>query len=120
MEMWTAVISGGGGGGGGGNGRCRHHVAVKKVTIVEDMDLDWVQGQLDNLRRASMWCRNVCTFHGATRMEESLCLVMDRCYGSIQSEMQRNEGRLTLEQVLRFWILFFLFFFSSVLFKSVV
>ncbi|XP_054814034.1 E3 ubiquitin-protein ligase KEG-like [Prosopis cineraria] len=97
MEMWTAVI-----GGGGGNGRCRHQVAVKKVTIVEEMDLDWVQGQLENLRRASMWCRNVCTFHGAMRMEESLCLVMDRCYGSVQSEMQRNEGRLTLEQVLRY------------------
>ena len=50
---------------------------------------------------ASMWCRNVCTFHGTMRVEDSLCLVMDKCYGSVQSEMQRNEGRLTLEQVLR-------------------
>lgn len=96
VEMWTAVI-------GGGGGRCRHHVAVKKVAVLEGMDLDWVQAKLENLRRASMWCRNVCTFHGAMRVEESLCLVMDRCYGSVQSEMQRNEGRLTLEQVLRFW-----------------
>lgn len=97
VEMWTAVI-----GGSGGGGRCRHHVAVKKVAVAEGMDLEWVQGMLENLRRASMWCRNVCTFHGAMRYEESLCLVMDRCYGSVQSEMQRNEGRLTLEQVLRF------------------
>ncbi|XP_061360034.1 E3 ubiquitin-protein ligase KEG-like [Gastrolobium bilobum] len=96
VEMWTAVI------GSSGGGRCRHHVAVKKVAITEGMDLDWVQGKLEDLRKASMWCRNVCTFHGAMKMEESLCLVMDRCYGSVQSEMQRNEGRLTLEQVLRY------------------
>ncbi|KAI4323566.1 hypothetical protein L6164_023161 [Bauhinia variegata] len=96
MEMWTAIISG------GANGQRRHQVAVKKVRIADEMDLDRVLGQLEKLRRASMWCRNVCTFHGAMRMEESLCLVMDRCYGSVQSEMQRNGGRLTLEQVLRY------------------
>ncbi|OIW15436.1 hypothetical protein TanjilG_28635 [Lupinus angustifolius] len=95
MEMWTAVI-------GSGVGRSGHEVAVKKVAVVEGMDLEWVQGKLESLRRASMWCRNVCTFHGAMKVEESLCLVMDRCYGSVQSEMQRNEGRLTLEQVLRY------------------
>ncbi|XP_047163362.1 E3 ubiquitin-protein ligase KEG [Vigna umbellata] len=100
VEMWMAVISGGGGVEGGR--RCRHSVAVKKVTVVEGMDLDWVQGKLEDLRRASMWCRNVCTFHGTMRVEDSLCLVMDKCYGSVQSEMQRNEGRLTLEQVLRY------------------
>ncbi|KAK7271492.1 hypothetical protein RJT34_27441 [Clitoria ternatea] len=98
VEMWMAVI----GGGDGGGRRCRHHVAVKKVVVAEGMDLDWVQGKLEDLRRASMWCRNVCTFHGTMRLDESLCLVMDRCYGSVQSEMQRNEGRLTLEQVLRY------------------
>ncbi|XP_027922382.1 E3 ubiquitin-protein ligase KEG [Vigna unguiculata] len=98
VEMWMAVISGGVEGG----RRCRHSVAVKKVTVVEGMDLDWVQGKLEDLRRASMWCRNVCTFHGTMRVEDSLCLVMDKCYGSVQSEMQRNEGRLTLEQVLRY------------------
>lgn len=97
MDTWTAVISGGGGGG------CRHHVAVKKVEITEGMNLDMVKGKLEKLRRASMWCRNVCTFHGAIVVDKSLCLVMDRCYGSVKSEMQRNEGRLTLEQVLRFF-----------------
>ncbi|PON53319.1 Cdk-activating kinase assembly factor [Parasponia andersonii] len=96
VEMWAAVISG------GGTGRCRHPVAVKKVVVTEETSVDWVLGQLENLRRASMWCRNICTFHGFTRMEGSLCLVMDRCYRSVQSEMQRNEGRLTLEQILRF------------------
>ncbi|CBI35107.3 hypothetical protein VitviT2T_020215 [Vitis vinifera] len=95
VEMWAAVLS-------GGSGRCRHGVAAKKVVVGEDTDLGWVQNRLDNLRRASMWCRNVCTFHGATKMEGSLCLIMDRCNGSVQSEMQRNEGRLTLEQILRY------------------
>ncbi|KAE9616293.1 putative protein kinase TKL-Pl-1 family transcription factor C2H2 family [Lupinus albus] len=94
VEMWNAVI--------GGSDRRRHHVAVKKVVVMEGMDLEWMQGKLENLRRASMWCRNVCTFHGAMKVEESLCLVMDKCYGSVQSEMQRNEGRLTLDQVLRY------------------
>ncbi|VVA21922.1 PREDICTED: E3 ubiquitin-ligase KEG [Prunus dulcis] len=95
VQMWTAVI-------GGGGGRCRHKVAVKKVAVAEETSMDWVMGQLENLRRASMWCRNVCTFHGAMKSEGTLCLVMDRCYGSVQSEMQRNEGRLTLEQILRY------------------
>ena len=99
VEMWAALIS-------GAAGRCRHPVAVKKVVVTEETSVDWVVGQLENLRRASMWCRNVCTFHGFTRMESSLCLVMDRCYGSVQSEMQRNEGRLTLEQILRFVFIF--------------
>ncbi|GFZ02437.1 protein kinase [Actinidia rufa] len=96
VEMWTAVLSG------GGAVRCRHRVAVKKVTIGEETDLVWVQSQLESLRRASMWCRNVCAFHGAMKMEGCLSLVIDRCNGSIQTEMQRNEGRLTLEQILRY------------------
>jgi E3 ubiquitin-protein ligase KEG len=100
VDMWTAVI---------GGGRCRHHVAVKKAVITEGMDLDWMLVKLEDLRRASMWCRNVCTFHGAMKVDESLCLVMDKCYGSVRSEMQRNEGRLTLEQVLRFLEFSFLF-----------
>lgn len=97
VEVWAAMV-------GDGGGRCKHRVAVKKVAVGEDssMDVDWMQNQLEHLRRSSMWCRNVCTFHGAIRNEDrSLCLVMDRCYGSVQSEMQRNEGRLTLEQILR-------------------
>ncbi|KAK4406391.1 E3 ubiquitin-protein ligase KEG [Sesamum angolense] len=93
MEMWAAVVSGRG---------CKHKMAVKKVAIGEETDVVWMQGQLEELRRKSMWCRNVCTFHGATRMESSLCLVMDRCHGSVQTAMQRNEGRLTLEQILRY------------------
>lgn len=100
VEVWEVVI------GSGSGGRCRHRVAVKKVAVGDDgaaMDMEWVQGQLENLRRMSMWCRNVCTFHGAVRNEDgSLCLFLDRCHGSVQSEMQRNEGRLTLEQILRF------------------
>ncbi|KAK8631230.1 hypothetical protein V6N13_079987 [Hibiscus sabdariffa] len=100
VETWAAVISGGGGGGGR---RCKHKVAVKKVGAMEGMDGEWVQGQLESLRRASMWCRNVCTFHGVIKLEESsLGIVMDRCHGSIQSAMFNNEGRLTLEQVLRY------------------
>ncbi|OWM78462.1 hypothetical protein CDL15_Pgr016186 [Punica granatum] len=98
VEVWAGVI-------GGGGGRCKHRVAVKKVTIGEDssMDIDWMHNQLELLRRSSMWCRNVCTFHGAVRNDDgSLSVVMDRCYGSVQSEMQRNEGRLTLEQILRY------------------
>ncbi|XWS08275.1 hypothetical protein CRYUN_Cryun41cG0065800 [Craigia yunnanensis] len=100
VETWAAVISGGHGGGGGR--RCKHKVVVKKVGAMEGMDGEWIQGQLESLRRASMWCRNVCTFHGVVRLEESsLGIVMDRCHGSIQSAMLKNEGRLTLEQVLR-------------------
>ncbi|KAF3549576.1 hypothetical protein DY000_02000535 [Brassica cretica] len=98
--MWDAVVSGGGGGGGGRG--CKHRVAVKKVSLREDMDVDGMQGELESLRKASMWCRNVCTFHGVVKMEGSLYLLMDRCFGSVQSEMQRNEGRLTLEQILRY------------------
>ncbi|XWS65471.1 hypothetical protein CRYUN_Cryun05aG0115600 [Craigia yunnanensis] len=101
VETWAAVISGAHGGGGGR--RCKHKVAVKKVGAMEGIDGEWVQGQLESLRRASMWCRNVCTFHGVVRLEESsLGIVMDRCHGSIQSAMLNNEGRLTLEQVLRY------------------
>lgn len=107
METWLGVVS-------GGHGRCRHRVVGKKVAIGNDMDLVWVQNQLEILRRASMWCRNVCTFHGVIRMEGCLCLVMDRCYGSVQSEMQRNEGRLTLEQILRCHSLLFMHFFLSI------
>lgn len=96
VEMWAGTVSGGGGG-----RRCRHKVAVKKVGIGEEMDAVWVQEKLEKLRRESMWCRNVCAFHGVTKMEKSLCLIMDRCKGSVQTEMQQNEGRLTLEQILR-------------------
>ncbi|KAG2334172.1 hypothetical protein Bca52824_005352 [Brassica carinata] len=95
VEMWDATVAG---------RRCKHRVAVKKVCLrrEEEMDVDWMQGQLESLRKASMWCRNVCTFHGVVKVDGSLCLLMDRCFGSVQSEMERNEGRLTLEQILRY------------------
>ncbi|XP_058005169.1 E3 ubiquitin-protein ligase KEG isoform X2 [Hevea brasiliensis] len=96
VETWAAVI------GDGIHGKCKHRVAVKRVEVGEDMEVEWVQGQLENLRRASMWCRNICTFHGVFKMDGCLGLVMDRCSGSVQLEMQRNEGRLTLEQILRY------------------
>ncbi|KAH9615035.1 hypothetical protein KSS87_008312 [Heliosperma pusillum] len=104
VEVWAATVV-------GKARRCRHKVAVKKVVVEEDMDVVWVQSQLESLRQGAMWCRNVCSFHGMTRLDDtttttstsnSLCLVMDRCYGSLQSEMQRNEGRFTLEQILRY------------------
>ncbi|XP_010938514.1 E3 ubiquitin-protein ligase KEG [Elaeis guineensis] len=82
--------------------RCRHQVVVKKVGVTDDMDVVWVQSWLESLRRASMWCRNVCTFHGAIRTDGCLCLVMDGYKGSIKSAMEQNNGRLTLEQILRY------------------
>ncbi|OVA18516.1 Protein kinase domain [Macleaya cordata] len=97
VEMWSGVLSGS-----SSTEKCRHQVAVKKVMLGDETDLVWVQNQLENLRRSSMWCRNVCTFHGATKMDGRLCLVMDRYSGSVLSEMQQNEGRLTLEQILRY------------------
>ncbi|XP_071715589.1 E3 ubiquitin-protein ligase KEG-like [Rutidosis leptorrhynchoides] len=96
VEMWNAVLC-------GKSGRCRHRVAVKKLVVIgEDTDLVWVQNQLEELRRKSMWCRNVCKFHGATKVDGCLALVMDKCNGSVETEMRRNEGRLTLEQILRY------------------
>lgn len=85
VELWSAALSGRG---------CKHKMAVKKVTIGADTDVVWMQGQLEELRRKSMWCRNVCTFHGAIRMDNS------RCHGSVLIAMQWNEVRLTLAQIL--------------------
>ncbi|KAK1318887.1 E3 ubiquitin-protein ligase KEG [Acorus calamus] len=95
-ETWAGVLSGSRG--------CRHRVAVKRVasSATEGLDLEWVKGQLDRLQRASMWCSNVCSFHGAMTVEENLCLVMDQYCGSVEGEMKKNNGRLTLEQILRY------------------
>lgn len=105
-ETWSAVLYGSSsistGGPSGSGGRCRHQVAVKRVAITDDMDVMWVQSRLDSLRRASMWCRNVCTFHGALRSDGHLSLIMDRYNSSVLAEMQQNKGRLTLEQILRY------------------
>lgn len=93
VEMWSGVVSG---------RNCRHNVAVKKVVIGNDMDLVWVQEQLESLRRASMWCKNVCAFHGLIKNQGCFYLLMKKCSGSVLTEMQRNGGRLPLEQILRF------------------
>lgn len=81
--------------------RCRHKVMVRRMEIGDVANCDWVEGELERLRLSSMWCRNVCAFHGVVRQDDRLCLVMDRCYGSVQAEMRRSGGRLTLEQILR-------------------
>ncbi|KAL4203568.1 hypothetical protein AMTRI_Chr01g104540 [Amborella trichopoda] len=89
-ETWAGVLVGSGGG-------CKHKVAAKFV----EEDSVWVQGRLEGLHRVSMWCRNVCAFHGSVRVDGRLCVVMDRYDRSVQSEMRRK-GRLTLEQILRY------------------
>lgn len=96
VEMWLGVLS-------GKLGRCRHRVAVKKLVVVgEDTDLVWVESELEELRRKAMWCRNVCRFHGVRKVDGCVALVMDKCNGSVETEMSVNEGRLTLEQILRY------------------
>lgn len=94
MELWFAWLRSRVGG-------CRHRVVVRRVKMGNVGDLDWVEKQLEKLRRASMWCRNVCSFLGVLKVEDYLCIVMDWFPGSVQSEMQRSGGRLTLEQILR-------------------
>ncbi|XBJ17837.1 hypothetical protein VPH35_009154 [Triticum aestivum] len=87
----------------GGAKRCKHPVAVKRVPLSAADELEGVhQEEVERLRRASTWCRNVCTFHGAVKVDGHLCFVMDRYPGSVQEEMRQNGGRLTLEQILRY------------------
>lgn len=102
QEVWSAVLSKGSSSSSQNGGSCRHLVAVKRIALTEDTDVVWLKSRLENLRQASMWCRNICTFHGVKQTDGYLCLVMDRFTSSIQSEMLRNKGRLTLEQILRF------------------
>ena len=99
QEVWAGTLSCGGGG--GTAKRCKHRVAVKRVPLPAGDELQVVQEEVKWLRRASTWCRNVCTFHGAVRVGGHLCFVMDRYVGSVQAEMRKNGGRLTLEQILR-------------------
>lgn len=94
QDTWSALLTGRTG--------CRHKVAVKRIKVIEGMDMVWVQSRLESLRRASMWCKNVCSFYGACEKEGKLCMVMDKYMSSVQAEMQHNEGRLTLEQILRY------------------
>lgn len=35
-----------------------------------------------------MWCINVCQFHGATKVDDCLALIMDKCNGSVGIEIQ--------------------------------
>ncbi|XP_062231301.1 E3 ubiquitin-protein ligase KEG-like [Phragmites australis] len=100
QEMWAGTLSRGAGG--GGTKRCKHQVAVKRVPVAAGDGLEGVQEEVERLRRASTWCRNVCTFHGAVRVAGHFCFVMDRYVGSVQAEMRQNGGRLTLEQILRY------------------
>nr|AAV31260.1 hypothetical protein [Oryza sativa Japonica Group] len=99
QEVWSGTLSRGGGG--GGAKRCKHPVAVKRVPVTAGDVLEGVQEEVERLRRAATWCRNVTTFHGAVRVGGHLCFVMDRYAGSVQTEMRQNGGRLTLEQILR-------------------
>ncbi|BBN00251.1 E3 ubiquitin-protein ligase KEG [Marchantia polymorpha subsp. ruderalis] len=94
QDVWAGLLTGPGG--------CKHKVAVKRVEMPEGMDLEWIQGKIENLRRAAMWCQNVCTLYGACSKEGKLCIVMDKYPSSVQAMMQQNEGRLTLEQILRY------------------
>ncbi|KAI5068319.1 hypothetical protein GOP47_0016664 [Adiantum capillus-veneris] len=94
QELWSGLLTGPGG--------CKHKVSVKSLQVPDGMDVDWVQGRLETLRRATMWCQNVCAFYGSCQQDGKLCIVMDSYCGSVQEKMQKNEGRLTLEQVLRY------------------
>jgi E3 ubiquitin-protein ligase KEG len=96
QEVWAGTLSRG-----SGARRCKHQVAVKRVPIPVGDGLEGVQEEVERLRRASSWCRNVCNFHGTVRVGGHLCFVMDRYVGSVQAEMQQDGGRLTLEQILR-------------------
>ncbi|KAI4382952.1 hypothetical protein MLD38_008842 [Melastoma candidum] len=113
VEVWAGTAGGGGGAGGTGR-RWRKAVAVKKVEVTAGKEMDWVVERLEELRRKAMWCRNICRFHGVLAKRvlngreserekggDFVWLVWDRCSGSVMSEMQRNEGRLTLDQILR-------------------
>ncbi|KAI4382953.1 hypothetical protein MLD38_008842 [Melastoma candidum] len=114
VEVWAGTAGGGGGAGGTGR-RWRKAVAVKKVEVTAGKEMDWVVERLEELRRKAMWCRNICRFHGVLAKRvlngreserekggDFVWLVWDRCSGSVMSEMQRNEGRLTLDQILRY------------------
>lgn len=97
VEVWAGLAVG---------RKCKHKVVVKKFVVREEMDVVGMEGRLEELCRKSMWCRNVCTFHGVKRMDDgNVGLVMDRCCGSVKTVMERSGGRPTLEQILRFDVL---------------
>eukprot|EP00850_Spirogloea_muscicola_P008200 SM000043S15828 [mRNA] locus=s43:431291:439771:+ [translate_table: standard] len=94
QDVWSGILTGPGG--------CRHKVAVKRVSCAGAMELEWVQAKVEGLRRAAMWCQNVCTVHGACEKDGKLCIIMDKHITSVKSVMQQSGGRLTLEQILRY------------------
>ncbi|KAJ4840034.1 hypothetical protein Tsubulata_033350 [Turnera subulata] len=81
---------------------CRHRVAVRRVPFAEVADVDCVERELESLRSKSTWCRNICRFHGVVRTDNQFYIVTESCYGSVSSQMQRNNGRLSLGQILRY------------------
>ncbi|CAM6116455.1 unnamed protein product [Calypogeia fissa] len=94
QDLWAGILTGTGG--------CKHKVAVKRLDIPDGTDLEGIQSKIEKLRRAAMWCQNVCTIYGACPQEGKLCIVMDKYFSSVQAMMQQNDGRLTLEQILRY------------------
>eukprot|EP00252_Welwitschia_mirabilis_P017854 TRINITY_DN3975_c0_g1_i1.p1 TRINITY_DN3975_c0_g1~~TRINITY_DN3975_c0_g1_i1.p1 ORF type:complete len:1637 (-),score=359.35 TRINITY_DN3975_c0_g1_i1:440-5350(-) len=94
QDTWYALLTGPSG--------CRHKVAVKRIKILDGMDVVTIQSKLESLRRASLWCHNVCGFIGSCVKDGKLCLFSTKYMTSVQAEMQQNEGRLTLEQILRY------------------
>ena len=75
---------------------------MKRVEMFSESDLGWIQAKMEGLRRATMWCQNVCAIHGLVVKEGKLCVVMDKYQMSLTEAMRLNGGRLTLEQILRF------------------
>ncbi|GBG60914.1 hypothetical protein CBR_g16035 [Chara braunii] len=94
QEVWVALLT--------GNGGCRHKVAVKKMDMPAGVNIEWITQRVDNLRRATMWCQNVCTLYGVCEKDGKLCIVMEKHVASVQMVMRMGEGRLTVEQILRY------------------
>ncbi|CAK7330657.1 unnamed protein product [Dovyalis caffra] len=82
---------------------CKHKVVVKRVRVGDVADGDWVEKELENLRRKVVWCRNVCRFYGVVKSgEDDLCVVTEKCFGSVKEQLEGNGGRLSLDQILRY------------------
>ncbi|XP_011024982.1 PREDICTED: E3 ubiquitin-protein ligase KEG-like [Populus euphratica] len=82
---------------------CKHKVVVRRVRVDDMADGNLVEKELDDLRRKVVWCRNVCGFYGVVKSgEDDLCVVMEKCFGSVKEQMEGNGGRLSLDQILRY------------------
>ncbi|KAM7272309.1 hypothetical protein ACFE04_026972 [Oxalis oulophora] len=60
-----------------------HKVAMRSVRSADVAELGLVDRELESLRRRSMWCRNVRGFYRVVRREDDLCIVMEKCNGSV-------------------------------------